>query len=287
MAALSGVWQVLLKVESLLTWKCTDPLIPIEIIFQIIEESLANNDLCTATCLALTALVYWNFFRTAYPYIILLNTKSPVSTFSYEVKQLPSTLGFILRSWFGPAYRFSDTLTQYLLCSSYGDYDDSKKEWELVKRTRDYHKVLSREELTENQRILPNPFGMGDDWYLAAIRQFVAHVEEVIPDIRKVNILLLRLPEETKNRYPMRETLRLSDVSHKNRYSKSTMMHESYLWQWMGKYVKMRVPNWGPGGGVQFTRDRCFWEAVVQASKQDWETYFLDNDGVKVPRIDR
>ncbi|KAB8301662.1 hypothetical protein EYC80_003497 [Monilinia laxa] len=275
------------KIEAQEAPKIKDPSIPVEIIFRIIEESLANDDLCTATCLALTAVGYWNFFRRTYPYIILLNTKSPVSTFPYEANQLPSTLAFILRSWFGPAYRFSDTLTQYLLCSSYGDNAESEKEWELINRTRDYHKILSTKELTEHQRILPNPFGMGDDWHLAAIRQFVEHVEKVIPDIRKVNIVLLRLPEETKNRYPMRETLRMSDVSHKNRYSKSTMMHESYLWKRVAKYVKMRVPNWGPGGGVQFTRERCFWEAVVQASKQDWEKYFLINGGVKVPRINR
>ncbi|KAF7863007.1 hypothetical protein EAF04_007090 [Stromatinia cepivora] len=161
----------------------TDPQVPDEIIFQVMEQLLADDDICTAICVALTGRAFWRFSRKIYPGIVLLNSKQLVTTYIREEERLPRTLATTLRSWFGPKYRFSKVLAQYLLCSIYGDQPNSPRERELVKRTKDYHNILTVQGPIPEHRILPNPLGMGMDWYFAAVRQFVTHVEETNPNV--------------------------------------------------------------------------------------------------------
>ncbi|ESZ90329.1 hypothetical protein SBOR_9285 [Sclerotinia borealis F-4128] len=267
--------------------------VPIEVIFQIIEGLLADDDICTATCLALTARAFYSFFRNVHPHPILLNTKPPVSS-TCDGEGLPCTLAAILRPWFGPKYRFSEALTQYLLRSVYGNHADGEKEWELIKRTRDYHNIVARQGVMCGERILPNPFGMGEDWAIAAIRQFVKHVETASPDISTVdnNLFPAHFVEPTMSKFAVRERFKMINLGIKNNYAKFTGMSKSYLWAWMGMYVDVWVPKWGPGGDIgagryyKYIRHRCFWEAVVQASKQDWERHFLlVKDGIDVPKV--
>ncbi|KAI9639920.1 hypothetical protein NHQ30_011696 [Ciborinia camelliae] len=263
--------------------KIEDPRVPVEVLFQVIEELVHNNDYCTSTALALTGRAYWSFFKKLHPDAILLTTQIPASTYSCDDLQ-PCTLAMVLQPWFGSQYRYSERLSQYLSRSIYGDLK-GEKERALVRRTKDFHGILSWQGDTAGEKILPNPFGMGEDWYIAAVRQFVTHVEKERPDISTVGGTLLHQLPGTKEDFSLRESVRMSNLAMKNQYARSTMMQKSYLWAWMGLYVHPRIPNWGTSDGT-YTRRRCFWEEIVQASRQDWERHFLlIEDGVKVPKI--
>ncbi|KAJ8060818.1 hypothetical protein OCU04_009902 [Sclerotinia nivalis] len=289
------VQKWLSQVEAPQVCKIEDPRIPVEIIFQVIEQLLADDDICTATCVALTGRAFWKLFRKLDPEIVLLTLKQPITTYIRETERLPRTLAATLRSWFGPKYRFSKVLTQYLLCSIYGDQPHSPQERELVKRTKDYYSIFAVQGPTLKHRILPNPFEMGMDWYSAAVRQFIAHVE-TNPNVFTVRgsrfgqgRLGVTMTGESMSPFQLRERSWLTDNALHSEYARLKMMKKSYCWGWMRMYVSMRVPDFNSDGGMtRCTSRRCFWEAIVQASKQDWERHFLlIGDGVKVPRLDR
>ncbi|KAF7957106.1 hypothetical protein EAE96_004426 [Botrytis aclada] len=323
--------------------KIENPRIPVEIIFQIIEILLTGKDECTAICVAITGRAYYRFFRSVHPEQVPLTSRAPYPS---SPKGYPPSLAKLLHGSLVPEYRFSKQLRQYLLCSIYGVEADTPKEWNLIQRTRDYHSVISRQGRAVGKLILPNPFGMGTDWYLAAVRKFVKHVEEAAPDVSTVGSNLMQyvpvvipgisvigltmstfsstgLPVrlvnmapspltdirpwlhgipypgvtstghimpgqtmlgQTPNQDQLRENLRMTNLAVKDQYARVTGMPKTHLWYLMGKYVSTRVPDHDMSGNVlEKTRRMCFWEAIVQASKQDWEQYFLlFADGIEV-----
>ncbi|TGO33685.1 hypothetical protein BHYA_0232g00120 [Botrytis hyacinthi] len=313
--------------------KIENPRIPVEIIFQIIELLLNSRDECTAVCIAITGRAYYRFFRSLHPEGVSLISRPP---YPFSQRDFPHNLAKLLHDSLVPEYRFSKRLNQFLLCSVYGDEADTPAEWDLIQRTNDYHSIISRQGRTVGQAILPNPFGMGTDWYLAAVRQFVKHVEEAVPDISTVGSNLMQYvpvvmpgisvveltmstftsaglpvrlfnmapPSETRPwlhgmPYPgvtstgnilpgqtmlgqtpdqdqIRENLRMTNLAVKDQYAKVTEMQKTGLWHIMGKYISTRIQDHDPSGNVlNTTRRMCFWEAILQASKQDWEQYFL------------
>ncbi|KAF7901499.1 hypothetical protein EAF00_003720 [Botryotinia globosa] len=317
-----------------------NPRIPVEIIFQIIELLLNSRDECTAVCVAITGRAYYRFFRSLHPENVLL-----ISTPPHPFSQIdfPHNLAKLLHDSLVPEYRFSKRLNQFLLCSVYGEAGTSA-ECDLIQRTQDYQSIISRQGRTIGEAILPNPFGMGTDWYLAAVRLFVKHVQEAVPDLSTVGSNLMQyvpivmpgisvigltmsaftstgipirlvnmaspseirpwlhgipypgvtstgnlLPEQTMlgqtpDQDQIRENLRMTNLAVKDQYAKVTGMQKSGLWHFMGKYVGTRIQDHDPSGNVlNTTRRMCFWEAILQASKQDWEQYFLLlADGVEV-----
>ncbi|KAM0131372.1 hypothetical protein ACHAPC_009952 [Botrytis cinerea] len=337
----SRVEKWLSQVEDQQLQKIENPRIPVEIIFQIIELLLNDKDECTAVCVAITGRAYYKFFRSVYPKPVLLISRPPCS---YNPTEFPPSLAKLLNDWFAPEYRFSKLLYQYLLCSVYGYETDSPKEWDLIRRTRDYYSIRSTQGRTVGELILPNPFGMGTDWYLAAVRQFLKHVEEAAPDVSTVGsnlmqyvpvsipgfsvigltvstftstglpVRLVNMPSSSDIRpwlhgipYPavtstgyimpgqtmlgqtldqdqLRENLRMTNLAVKNQYARTTQMQKSSLWNLMEKYIQKRIPDRDSSGNVlKKTRRMCFWEAIVHASKQDWEQYFLlVDDGLEV-----
>ncbi|TGO45025.1 hypothetical protein BCON_0432g00040 [Botryotinia convoluta] len=339
----SRVEKWLSQIEDQQLQKIENPRIPVEIIFQIIELLLNDNDECTAVCVAITGRAYYRFFRSAHPEQVLLISRPP---YPYSLKGFPPSLAKLLHDSLVPEYRFSKRLHQFLLCSVYGDEAGTLKEWDLIQRTRDYHSIISRQGRTVGKLILPNPFGMGTDWYLAAVRQFVKHVEEAAPDVSTVGSNLMQyvpvvmpgisvigltmstftstgLPVrlvnmapssetrpwlhgipypgvtstghimpgqtmlgQTPNQDQLRENLRMTNLAVKDQYARVTGMQKTHLWHLMGKYVRTQIPDHDPSGNVlNTTRRMCFWEAILQASKQDWEQYFLlFADGVVVQK---
>ncbi|KAF7926803.1 uncharacterized protein EAE98_006188 [Botrytis deweyae] len=339
----SRVEKWLRQIEDRQLQKIEDPRIPVEIIFQIIELLLNDHDECTAVCLAITGRAYYRFFCSVHPERVLLISRPP---YPFSQKEFPPTLAKLLHDSLVPEYRLSKRLQKFLLCSVYGDEAGSHKEWDLIQRTSDYHSIISRQGSTIGELILPNPFGMGTDWYLAAVRQFVKHVEDAVPDLSTVGSNLMQyvpvvmpgisvigltmstftstgLPVRLVNMAPpldtrpwlhgipypgvtstghimpgqtmlgqtpdqdqIRENLRMTNLAVKDQYSRVTNMQKTHLWYFMGKHVSTRIPDHDPRGNVlNTTRRMCFWEAILQASKQDWEQYFLlFADGVEVQR---
>ncbi|KAK8906913.1 hypothetical protein ACHAPF_007493 [Botrytis cinerea] len=311
----SRVEKWLSQVEDQQLQKIENPRIPVEIIFQIVELLLNDKDECTAVCVAITGRAYYKFFRSVYPKPVLLVSRPPCS---YNPTEFPPSLAKLL--------------------------NDCPKEWDLIRRTRDYYSIRSTQGRTVGELILPNPFGMGTDWYLAAVRQFLKHVEEAAPDVSTVGsnlmqyvpvsipgfsvigltvstftstglpVRLVNMPSSSDIRpwlhgipYPavtstgyimpgqtmlgqtldqdqLRENLRMTNLAVKNQYARTTQMQKSSLWNLMEKYIQKRIPDRDSSGNVlKKTRRMCFWEAIVHASKQDWEQYFLlVDDGLEV-----
>ncbi|KAF7936680.1 uncharacterized protein EAE97_008046 [Botrytis byssoidea] len=321
------------QIEDQQLQQIENPRIPAEIIFQIIELLLDSRDKCTAVCIAITGRAYYRFFRSLHPEGVSLISKPP---YPFSQIDFPHTLAKLLHDSLVPEYRFSKKLDQFLLCSVYGDEAGTPAECDLIQRTKDYCSIISRQGRTVGEAILPNPFGMGTDWYLAAVRQFVKHVEEAVPDLSTVGSNLMQylpvvmpgismigltmstftstgLPIRLVNMaspseirpwlhgipYPgvtstgnilpgqsmlgqtpdqdqIRENLRMTNLAVKDQYARVTGMQKTGLWHFMGKYVSTRIQDHGSSGNVlNTTRRMCFWEAILQASKQDWEQYFL------------
>ncbi|KAF7884151.1 uncharacterized protein EAF01_011574 [Botrytis porri] len=339
----SRIEKWLRKIEDQQLQKIENPRIPVEIIFQIIELLLNDHDECTAVCVAITGRAYYRFFRSVHPEHVLLISRPP---YPYSPKGFPPSLAKLLHESLVPNYRFSKRLHQYLLCSVYGDEAGSDKEWDLIQQTRDYRSIKSRQGHTVGKLILPNPFGMGTDWYLAAVRQFVKHVEEAVPDLSTVGSNLMQyvpvvmpgisvigltmstftstglpvrlvnmasLPDtipwlhgipypavtstghiipgqtmlgQTPNQDQLRENLRMTNLAVKDQYARVTAMRKTHLWHLMGKYINTRILDYDSNGNVlEKTRRMCFWEAIVHASKQDWEQFFLLlADGVEITK---
>ncbi|TGO13848.1 hypothetical protein BTUL_0062g00220 [Botrytis tulipae] len=321
------------QIEDRQLQQIENPRIPVEIIFQIIELLLNSRDECTAVCVAVTGRAYYRFFRSLHPEDVLLISTPP---YLFSQRDFPHNLAKLLHDSLVPEYRFSKRLNQFLLCSVYGDEAGTSAECDLIQRTQDYQSIISRQGRTIGEAILPNPFGMGTDWYLAAVRQFVKHVEEAVPDLSTVGSNLMQyvpivmpgisvigltmsaftstgLPIRLVNMaspseirpwlhgipYPgvtstgnilpgqtmlsptpdqdqIRENLRMTNLAVKDQYARVTGMQKTALWHFMGKYVSTRIQDHDPSGNVlNTTRRMCFWEAILQASKQDWEQYFL------------
>lgn len=89
---------------------------------------------------------------------------------------------------------------------------------------------------------------------------------------------------QTLDQDQLRENLRMTNLAVKNQYARTTQMQKSSLWNLMEKYIQKRIPDRDSSGNVlKKTRRMCFWEAIVHASKQDWEQYFLlVDDGLEV-----
>lgn len=81
---------------------------------------------------------------------------------------------------------------------------------------------------------------------------------------------------QTPDQDQLRENLRMTNLAVKDQYARVTEMQRTNIWHFMGRYVSTRIQDHDLSGNVlNTTRRMCFWEAILQASKQDWEQYFL------------
>ncbi|ESZ95776.1 hypothetical protein SBOR_3793 [Sclerotinia borealis F-4128] len=176
--------------------------VPPEILNHILELMIdddAHDNKPTIISIGLTAHVYWDFLKTKYPMqklspISSCFQSSPYHAFATgpflklnEKRQLTT----MLKTWVGPDYRpVSETFLRKTSCiacqimflrrDTYGDEPDVElsqtKEKDLIKRLR-----LWRDFPVSNWpsnipfrspmlRTLPNPYGMGMEWYPTAAR---------------------------------------------------------------------------------------------------------------------
>jgi hypothetical protein len=139
--------------------------IPIEINMMIFKELLCNySDMISVVCLRLACPTLYPVLKAFLPEPICLRSfPKPSLKFPFGY-----CLGDIIEAFFGSQYRpsLSPHYTYgplFLKRSVYGDDLGGVKELKLEERYEDYEAMCGA---------LPNPFNMGDDWYIVVRNKF-------------------------------------------------------------------------------------------------------------------
>ncbi|KAF7957097.1 hypothetical protein EAE96_004417 [Botrytis aclada] len=174
-------------------------LIPPEVILRLIEVIIESDDeklnRPTIICLGLTARLYWDFLKTQYP----MQQRSATSLCFPTSLEEPfldrygmRRFAQALKTWIGPDYRqvselfLNETIgcqIMFLRREVYGDLscDDyiHPREKALAERIRHWKEFplkdwpLEAPFLSPTTKILPNPYGMGMQWYPTAARELL------------------------------------------------------------------------------------------------------------------
>jgi hypothetical protein len=182
--------------------------------YDIIVEIFELVGMCGAICLGLTCKQLYGFLKMRNPDPISLQQPSCPYWPRCETEKINrkkhvgcGVLPYLLKDWFGPRYRLSieranefDLIhlpVSFVATKVYGRVGTSRKnnnktnpaEQRNFRRRQDYRRSAVRCNLkgdgnfVETERLLPNPFNMGNEWYaeaLAAIRASIFRFDTVV-----------------------------------------------------------------------------------------------------------
>jgi len=165
--------------------------LPRELVLKIFEILQKDEDNCTSICLGLVCKAYYSMLKAFSPEPIdlftLLTVKHSCKAYC-DLCVVPVekdrrkdiahhyTAASLLETWMGSRYRLSNDLMlpPFLIRKIYGD-EAGEEQTLLKQRYADYDLLFitdpgAKGELERSwHHVTPNPFGMGQDWYEAAI----------------------------------------------------------------------------------------------------------------------
>lgn len=149
----------------------------------IIFDLLVQHSACktSATCFGLSNPIFYALLKLYVPVPIRLKG-------NYEIiRGIPGShsilsLSTALTDFMGPDYRIGTFTRKFLARSIYGD-EMGPLEFELDRRYHAYEDMVAvvnrgtlrgRKHFSVRRHVLPNPYGMGDEWYTEAMKVKVA-----------------------------------------------------------------------------------------------------------------
>ncbi|KAE8446203.1 hypothetical protein EG329_012428 [Mollisiaceae sp. DMI_Dod_QoI] len=146
--------------------------LPIDIIFCMFEQSLADDDLTTIVSLGLTCRSFYHILKSIHPSPIILNNTDKRNYFQLPgPRRLHDSLPKVAAAFLGDQYRGVWTLIRgkksyhFLNKSVYGK-EKSIADARFHQRMGDYAFMM---DLNDHQRVdidlIPCPLGKGEEWY--------------------------------------------------------------------------------------------------------------------------
>jgi hypothetical protein len=150
--------------------------LPLDIIFILMKGLADRLDNCSAVCLGLTCRTYYRLLKRLYPAPISLGFTTHLKNRLYPQfstqENMVIILHNLLRIFIGLNYRLAAIQTRsgphFLNRDIYGDRV-GPKEKALGERYHDFYLMCCFNSTTRSVRVehlFPNPYGMGDSWYI-------------------------------------------------------------------------------------------------------------------------
>jgi hypothetical protein len=142
-------------------------------VYLVFETLRGQEDCCTATSLGLTCRSFYRVLKEFYPKPINLRDEYATQPNIGQSWRWP--LGYVrlidlVGEFFPGRYRQAAwrNCTPFLSRDIYGD-EGGTAEMKLMERYMDYSRMTYDDEnASQSMRLLPSPFGLGDDWYIEA-----------------------------------------------------------------------------------------------------------------------